>query len=150
MKEAVRHLDNVFKDLRSFAVTPKPPKGWVRAVRDAIGMTGFQLAARMGVEQPRISEIEKAELSGGVTLRSLERVAEAMGCRFVYALIPERPLAETLRERAEARADRQLEKTDQTMLLEKQFVNDPAARKEMREMLVRKLLEKPSSLWDET
>ncbi|MDD3371684.1 MAG: mobile mystery protein A, partial [Alphaproteobacteria bacterium] len=108
MKDAIRHLDQRFKALRPLLAVPRPPKGWVRAVRDALGMTTKQLAQRMGVAQPRITELEKAEMSGGITLTSLERAAEALGCRVVYAFVPERTLAERVEEQAERIADRQL------------------------------------------
>src|SRR5271168_4978205 len=100
MKDAIRHLDARFADLRPLAAIHRPPKGWIRAIRDALGMTTAQLARRLGVSQPRIVELEKSEVTGSVTLKTLQRAAEALGCRLVYALVPEKPLAETVRERA--------------------------------------------------
>ncbi len=149
MKDALRHLDQRFKALRPLVATPRPPKGWVRAVRNALGMTGAQLARRLGVAQPRVREMEKAEISGSLTLRSLERAAEALGCRVVYALVPERPLSETVQQQAERIAERQLTPVEQTMKLEDQAVRDPAARRQMRTHLVESLLRKPARLWDE-
>src|SRR4051794_11942298 len=101
MKDAIRHLDQQFATLRPLAKIARPPKGWLRAVRDALGMTTAQLARRMDVSQPRIVELEQSEISGSVTLKPLQRAAEALGCRFVYALVPERPLADIVRERAD-------------------------------------------------
>ena len=100
MKDAIRHLDKRFTVLRRLTQSPRPPKGWLRAVRDALGMTTAQFGRRLGVSQPRIIELEKSEVSGSVTLNTLQRAAEALGCRLVYTLIPEKPLAETVRERA--------------------------------------------------
>src|SRR5271156_7078401 len=105
MKDAIRHLDKRFATLRPLVKSPRPPKGWLRAVRDALGMTTAQFARRLGVSQPRIVELEQSEASGGVTLNTLQRAAEALGCRLVYALVPEQPLAETVRERAELVAE---------------------------------------------
>ncbi|MDD3288470.1 MAG: mobile mystery protein A [Alphaproteobacteria bacterium] len=149
MKDAIRHLDQRFKALRPLLATPRPPKGWVRAVRDALGMTTKQLADRIGVAQPRITELEKAELSGSITMNSLERAAEALGCRVVYALVPEHPLSETVTEQAEYLAIKQLAKVQQTMSLENQSVRGIEVQKEMRQKLVRDLLQKPARLWDE-
>jgi len=149
MKDAIRHLDQRFKTLRPLLAAPRPPKGWVRAIRDAIGMTAVQLAARMGVDQPRITELEKAELSGSITLRSLERAAEALGCRVVYALVPEKPLAEVMKKQAERLAEKKLKSVSQNMSLEDQSVHDRHAQKDMREILKNALLGKPSRLWDE-
>jgi len=149
MKESIRHLDQRFKGLRPLCLVGRPQKGWVRAVRNALGMTAKQMAERLGVSQPRITELEKAEISGSITLRSLERAAEALGCRVVYALVPERPLADSLQKRAEYLATQQLGNVQQTMNLEDQAVSDEAVREEMRKGLVERLLNKPSRLWDE-
>src|SRR5476651_67154 len=107
MLTAAEQLDRRLADIGRFSeYAAKPPRGWIRAIRDALGMTTSQLAKRMGVTQPRISELERAEASGNIGLRSLERAAEAMGCRLVYVLVPLAPLSETVRERAERLADR--------------------------------------------
>src|ERR1700733_8972783 len=120
MKDAIRHLDKRFAALRPIAKGARPPKGWLRAIRDALGMTTAQFARRLGVSQPRIIELEQSEVSGGVTLNTLQRAAEALGCRLVYALIPEQPLADTVRERAELVAQRQSAFVEHTMRLENQ------------------------------
>ena len=149
MKDAIRHLDKRFATLRPLIRNPRPPKGWLRAVRDALGMTTAQLARRIGVTQPRIIELEKAEISGTVTLHSLQRAAEALGCQVVYALVPNRPLAEVVRTRAELIAEKQLVSVRHTMSLEDQTVQDKEANKERRQQFVQELLRKPARLWDE-
>ena len=146
MNDAIRHLDQRFKALTALAAAP--PKGWVRAVRNDLGMTTKQLAIRLGVTQQRITELEKAELSGRLTLNALERAAEALGCRLVYALIPERPLKETVTRQAEHIADKRLANIQQTMGLENQSVRSPA-QKDIRRQLILDLLQKPARLWDE-
>jgi predicted DNA-binding mobile mystery protein A len=149
MNDAIRHLDNRFKDLRPLIAGSRPVKGWLRAVRDALGMTTAQLARRMGVTQPRIVELEKSEVSGSVTLHSLQRAAEIMGCRFVYALVPDRPLADVVRNRAERIAEKQLAAVHHTMGLEDQAVKDKRANEELREQFIQDLLRRPARLWDE-
>jgi predicted DNA-binding mobile mystery protein A len=149
MKDAIRHLDKRFTGLRRLAQSPRPPKGWLRAIRDALGMTTVQFARRLGVSQPRIIELEQSEVSGSVTLNTLQRAAEALGCRLVYVLIPEKPLAETIRERTELIAERQLKAVEQTMRLEDQSVKDATAAKDLRRQFVEELLRRPARLWDE-
>jgi predicted DNA-binding mobile mystery protein A len=149
MKDAIRHLDKRFAALRPLAKSPRPPKGWLRAVRDALGMTTTQYARRLGVSQPRIVELEQSEASGGVTLNTLQRAAEALGCRLVYALVPERPLADTVRARAETLAARQLADVEHTMRLEDQAVTDKQVSKDLRRQRVEELLRRPARLWDE-
>jgi len=73
-------------DLLEFSI--HPPKGWLRHKRDKLGITGSQLAAKMGVSKQRISALEKAELTGAASLKTMRQAAAALGCDFVYALIP--------------------------------------------------------------
>ncbi len=149
MKDSIRHLDKHFLALRALAKTQRPQKGWIRAVRDALGMTSAQFAKRLGVVQSSAVELEQAEARDAITLKRLERAAEALGCRVVYALIPEKPLANTVRERAERLADRQLAAVEHTMRLENQGVPDKRARAKLRQRTIDELLHSPSRLWDE-
>jgi len=149
MKDAIRHLDARFADLRPLAAIHRPPKGWIRAVRDALGMTTAQLAKRLGVSQPRVVELQQAEVTGSVTLHTLQRAAEALGCRFVYVLVPEKPLAETVEKRAEFVADRQLASVQHSMSLEDQTVKDKKAGDNLRRQFIEELMRRPARLWDE-
>jgi len=149
MNDAIRHLDERFKALRLLARNQRPSKGWIRAIRNALGMTSIQLAQRLGVSQPRIIELEKSEASGTVTLNTLQRAAEALGCRVVYALIPEKPLEKTVLERVNKLADRQLAAVQQTMRLEDQSVRSKKANADVRRQFVEVLLKHPARLWDE-
>jgi predicted DNA-binding mobile mystery protein A len=149
MRDSIRHLDSRFAALNALAKTQRPAKGWIRAIRDALGMTSAQFARRLGVAQSSAVELEQAEVHASVTLKRLERAAEALGCRVVYVLLPERPLAETVRKRAEHLVDRRLAAVDQTMRLESQDVSDKEARTALRQKTIDELLRKPSHLWDE-
>lgn len=149
MKDAIRHLDQRFENLRPLAAISKPPKGWVRAIRDALGMTTAQLAKRLGISQPSVVELEHSEAAGTVTLNTLQRAAEALGCRLVYTLVPTAPLADTVMARARLVAERQLGQVEQTMRLEDQSVTDKAASDRLRDQLAEDLLRRPARLWDE-
>jgi len=149
MNDAIRHLDKRFAALRPLAVSPRPPKGWLRAIRDALGMTTAQFARRLGVSQPRIIKLEKSEVDGTVTLHTLQRAAEALGCHVVYVLVPDKPLATTVRERAELVAERTASAIEQTMRLENQGVNDKSAARALREDTIEDLLRRPARLWDD-
>jgi transcriptional regulator with XRE-family HTH domain len=60
---------------------------WIRSMRVKQGLKGFQLAERMQVSAARISVLEKGEARGAVTLKMMQRAAEAMGCRFEYRIV---------------------------------------------------------------
>src|SRR5262245_11986822 len=137
-------LDRRFANYRSLVRGGRPSRGWIHAIRQALGMTTAQLAKRMGVPQPRVIELESGEDEGKITVQSLERAAEALGCRFVYALVPIQPLAKTIEERASQVANRQLECVEQTMRLEAQEVSDKAVRKNAHLRLIKELFRRPA------
>ncbi len=69
-------------------------------MRLAIGLSGFELGTRLGVSQPRISQVEQGEVNGSLRLGTLDRVAAAMRCQLRYVLIPREPLEHLAREQA--------------------------------------------------
>ncbi|MDI1347031.1 MAG: mobile mystery protein A [Pseudolabrys sp.] len=150
MPISTEQLAERFDELAPLARARRPSRGWIRAVRDALGMTTRQLAGRLGMKQPSLVELEKSEAAGTITIKSLERAAEALGCRLVYALVPVKPLTQTLEERAVNAARQKLAAVDQTMRLEDQAVPGQAARKAAERRLVDELLRRPARLWDES
>ncbi|MBU3984898.1 MAG: mobile mystery protein A, partial [Proteobacteria bacterium] len=85
---ARRQLDATLAKFSEVRKVQLPPKGWIRAVREALGMSGKQLAGRLNVSQPRVHKLEQSEPSGALTLKTMRQVAEALDCVFVYALVP--------------------------------------------------------------
>lgn len=145
---ARRQLDKRLSQLNADALA-RPPRGWVKAIREALGMTTAQLAKRLGVSQPRVVGIEQAEAKGAITLDSLERAAHALDCRLVYALVPRKPLDALIEARAARLAERRLGSTRHTMALEAQTM-DAHDEDEQRKRLIRKLIEQSGSeLWDD-
>jgi len=112
-------------------------------------MTTAQLAQRIGVSQPRALQIERAELRGTLTIGSLQRAAQAMNCRFVYALVPMEPLNTMVEKQANTLAAKRLAYTNHTMSLEDQSLHSDDAD-EQRHDLAKKLAEKSGSeLWED-
>lgn len=146
---ARKHLDKRLQQLPSLESFDRPPRGWIKAIREALGMTTAQMARHLGVSQPRISAMEKGEVRGALTLESLEKAAHALDCRLVYALVPREPLSETVKRRAEEKARRELASTSHSMALEAQSV-DSEAEAEQLERLTQRLLDKAGpELWEE-
>ena len=56
-----------------------PKEGWIALVRNALGMSGAQLGKRLSLSRGRISQVEKSEVDGRVTLRSMQELAEGLG-----------------------------------------------------------------------
>ncbi len=116
------HLDERFKELRPVAHYKPPVRGWIKAVRKALGMTTAQLAKRLGVKQPSVIAMEQSEAKGTIELATLRRVAEALDCTLVYALVTNTPLETIVRDRARAFARRRWEPVEHSMVLEDQRV----------------------------
>jgi len=141
-------IDKRLKNLQNMDIFARPPRGWIKAIREALGMTATQLGKRLGVSQPRVLKIEDSEVSGNVTLETLERAARALDCQLVYMLVPRQPLEEMIFKRAEQLAREQIEVTGHSMALEDQCVDAPDESLQI-EALTRKLLARsPSKLWD--
>lgn len=128
MKPAIRNrarerLDSKLASIKPIERFAMPPKGWVRAIRDAIGMTGTQLARRLGMTAQGIVSLERSEASGKIQLNTLRRAAEAMDCILVYALVPKTSLTEMVDRRARDIALRALRRVSHSMALEDQQVD---------------------------
>jgi len=104
----------------------RPQAGWIRAVRDALGMSTRDVACRLGVTSMAVSKLEARERAGTIGLDTLSRAADALGCDVVYALVPRVPLEEQVRRRAEAVARTELGLVATTMALEDQAVEAQA------------------------
>ncbi|QKK33787.1 mobile mystery protein A (plasmid) [Rhizobium indicum] len=123
-KRARTRLDERLRALQPAERFRAPPKGWVRALRDALGMTGAQLGLRMGIRPQTVEAIEKSEASGTIQLSTLRRAAEALDCTLVYALVPNTSLEEATDARARKIALRELQRVAHTMRLEAQGTKD--------------------------
>jgi predicted DNA-binding mobile mystery protein A len=122
-------------------------EGWLKTVRKALGMSGSQLANRLGVTKGRVSQAESAELTGSATLKSMHNMAQAMDCRFVYAVIPEKEIESMIKDRAVSKAKAQVNAASTQMALEAQALNDEQLAFEV-DRLASEIIEKmPSDLW---
>lgn len=129
MKNDVRARARQRLDARLLTIQPAdrlrpPPKGWVRAIREALGMTGVQFAARLGIRPQSVEALEKSEANSTIQLKTLRRAAEAFDCTLVYALVPKTSLEGAVRERARKIAMRDLGRVAHTMKLEAQETGD--------------------------
>jgi predicted DNA-binding mobile mystery protein A len=135
---ARRRLDERLADFASLG--PPPAGGWIRAVRNALGLQLGQLAERLNVRPPSVTELERNEAEERITLATLRRAAEALDCTLVYAIVPNKPLESMVQNAAAAAARRELKAVLHTMDLEDQAPRS-ADRKEMIEALAAQIAE---------
>jgi predicted DNA-binding mobile mystery protein A len=129
------NLDKRFKAMLPVTRFTPPVRGWVKAVREALGMSTVQLAKRLRVRQPSVTALEKSEARGAVELATLRRAAQALDCTLVYALVPNKPLDVVVRARARLYARRRLDPIRHSMALENQRVTAKESEVRLDEIL---------------
>jgi predicted DNA-binding mobile mystery protein A len=145
---ARRQLDATLAKFSEVGSLQLPAKGWIRAVREALGMSGKQLAGRLKVSQPRVFKLEQDEPSGALTLKTMRQVAEALDCVFIYALVPRSSLEETVKTQARAVAAERLQRVSHTMLLEAQGLSPEEQQAFLDDAIEELVRETPKDLWD--
>ena len=143
-------MDAVLQDAASHPLPPRPPAGWLRAIREALGMTSAVLAGRLGVTASGARKLEQAEAIDAITLGTLRRVADALDCDLQYALVPRRPLRDMRWRQAMRLAQQWQQRAGRTMALEAQPVASPsAAANERLEAMAKEILRtRGTRLWD--
>ena len=144
---ARKHLDKRLNSARDLEALIRPSKGWIKAIREALGMTTAQLAQRIGVSQSRAVEIEKAEINSSITLSSLQRAAQALNCELKYCLVPRNSLQTMVEDQATKIARQRMQSIGHTMILENQEVDQSDLQDQLR-MLAQQIADKSTSeLW---
>ncbi len=141
-----RHLDSV---LARFKGLPRLKKGYIREIKDALGMSGRQLAARVGVTPQAIQKFQQGEIDGSISLNTLEKVADSLECEFVYAFVPRTTLVEEVMNRASIVAKARAQRTMRTMGLEQQTPTTKAADSLVNEIAQELVLHGGRELWDD-
>jgi predicted DNA-binding mobile mystery protein A len=121
-KVIIEQLDNtlmMYKDLKHLS---NPSRGWIRTIRETLGMSSRQLARRTGVSQQRLSKIEQQEIIGKIKLSTIKKIAEGLNCAFVYALLPQTTINDIIRQQAEKIVNKRFERVHASMVLEDQEV----------------------------
>jgi len=136
----------------SFAMLPHdglPKEGWLRTVRTALGMSGTQLAKKLGVTKSRVSKAEQDEPQGSVTLKTMQTMADAMDCKFVYAVVPKQNVENVIKERAMKKARERMKTTSNDMALEAQSLSKDQLEYEIERITAQIVDKMPSDLWSD-
>jgi predicted DNA-binding mobile mystery protein A len=120
-------LDNRLQQLqKAKASAIRPTRGWLRAVRKAIGANQDAVAKRMGVKRQSYARLEATEARGSISLSSLQKAADAMDCEVIYYLVPKPAVAANYTELAKKHDPtfKHLKAAEHSMALEDQAVGD--------------------------
>ena len=136
----LKQLDRALEPYRAAREVPRPSKGWIRSIRQALGVSSGELARRLGTSRQLPLQLEKGEAEDRITLKSLRAAANALDCDLVYALVPRAgSMQELIESRARTEAKNRVVGVEHSMALENQAVGriDEAVEAETRR-LVRK------------
>ncbi len=126
----------------------RPNEGWIRTFRKSLGMSGPQLAVRMGISKSQASQMERMEMDDRITLKQLRRVADILDCDLTYALVPRKPVDEMIKDRARDKAHRLVNKADVQMKLEEQQLSPEKLQQQIKLEAERLVREMPRDLWE--
>ena len=143
----LRQLDAALNRWRSADLPPRPPSGWIKAIREGLGMTATHLAGRLNVSTSTVTRLETSEADDTISLGTLRRAAEALGCEVHYALVPKQSLEDTLKARALAMALRQMAPISHSMALEAQATSAEAKEAQTRALVEALRSGSPRKLW---
>lgn len=148
-KKLIREqLNAKLAGLRSIAIDAGPKGGWIKTLREALGMSTKQLGKRIGLSQPRVSRLENAEASGDLKLSSLKKIAEGLDMKFVYGFVPRQSLEDIVVEQARKIALARLNKVSHTMRLEDQELTPEEKQKALDDLTQKILIDEPKDFWD--
>jgi predicted DNA-binding mobile mystery protein A len=134
------------KQLSKYKNMPKFKLGNIREIRDALGMTSAQLAGRIGVAQSGVSKMEKSELEKSISLKTLERAAEALGCELAYVFVPRVSLEQAVLNQAHKRITALSENLFRHMAIELQEP-DEEQREQFLADFADELIKNGNELW---
>lgn len=140
-----RKLPRLRKAAHSLALSA-PAVGWIKALRQSLGLTTAAFGRRLKVRQQSADELESSEKAGTITINSLRRAAAALDADFVYAIVPRKSLRSTIASRARELARERVAPIAHTMRLEAQGLSDKQIADQIEE-LARDLERRPRDLW---
>ncbi len=145
---SIQQLEDRLGPIRGTINAAKPAGGWIRAIREALGMTNRQLAKRVQRKPQTVLDLQKREAAQTIQLNTLRELAEAMDCDLVYAIVPKKPLDQMIGARAEALAGRTLRRTGHSMDLERQGLGVRESERALEREVERLLSGSRRKLWE--
>lgn len=135
----LQQMDALLASWKAAQLSARPRSGWVRAIRESLGMSAAAFARRLGMTHAGVRKLESAEASDAITLASLRKLAEALDCELQYALVPRTSLRQHVQDRAQAVAKERLSPISHSMALEQQAVQEPLSKLQL-ELAINALL----------
>lgn len=145
----IQQLNSKMVAFASLQKVPPPPTGWIKAIRNALGMSMLQLGKRLSVTKQSVQDMESREKDGSVTIKALRQVARALDMQLVYGFVPnDGSLEELIDRKAKELATQIVQRTSNTMKLEDQENSKQRIEKAIEERAAIIKNEMPKTLWD--
>lgn len=147
-----RQIDKNLEKINITHETKHPPKkGWIKIIREALGMTASQLSRRMKISPAAINKAEKNEELGNISINTMKKFAEKLECEFVYFLIPkEGSLSKTVEKKTLQYSTKINNQASHTMSLEEQSISNSEKKMQLMEIYQELLTSNSNKIWDET
>ncbi len=150
LKQIIRdQYKTISQQLIDFNEIKRPKEGWIRSMRKALGMSGPQLAKRIGLSSSQISQMERLEIQDRITLKQLRKVADSLDCDLMYGFVPRTDIDQIIETQAMKKARDLVYKTDTQMKLEKQQLSSQDLEQNVVRETKKMLYELPRDLWEE-
>jgi predicted DNA-binding mobile mystery protein A len=128
----LHQMDLKLAKIREHRPPIRPSIGWVKAIRESLGMSASALARKLEIRPHSVGKLEKAEADERITLATLRKLANALDCELQYTLVPRKPLEKILWERALTLAQERLSPISHSMSLEDQSLEKEATKKQLQ------------------
>jgi predicted DNA-binding mobile mystery protein A len=128
----LQQLMNRVKAARNTHVPKLPKNGWIRTIRQTLGMSGAQLARKMNYTRNKISILERKEASGDISINQLRELANGLDADLVYCVVPRKDPGQLIEDQARKKATEIILGTHQNMYLELQNISNEAQEEQIR------------------
>ena len=145
-RQMTRQLDDI---LATAVLPPRPRVGWIASIRQALGMNKTQLAKRLGIAVPSLMELESNEVKETITLASLHKVADVLGCDLQYVLVPRKPLERQIAGQALKKASSKIGRVNQSQALEASALEADSLSRAIADLAKEYEVTRPSDLWND-
>lgn len=145
----IQQLNGKMLAFASLQKVVPPPTGWIKALRNAIGMSMLQLGNRLSITKQSVQDMESREKDGSISIKALREAARALDMQLVYGFVPNDGSLEALIDRkAKELATQIVMRTNNSMKLEDQENSKQRIEKAIQERALAIKAEMPKTLWD--
>lgn len=145
----IQQLNSKMLAFASLQKVAPPPTGWIKAIRNAIGMSMLQLGKRLSITKQSVQDIERREKDGSISIKALRETARALDMQLIYGFVPNDGSLEALIDRkAKELATQIVQRTSNSMKLEDQENSKQRIEKAIEERAAIIKNEMPKTLWD--